>query len=259
MKITIDLVLFFVAIILMILLIIKPTRLWLVDQENIINVCVAIIGLIVAVWFGFSADQLSKEANKLASVSKSISQNSYYYYTIESDSKKPNERPYIDQKSGLYRSLFVLLKSQDFETEEPIRVGVRETRDGVESFSEKDKTVTFIGRPQQSERDFFTTESFYYYFVVGEGLNNKVQVETVVFFIDNIKNSDTINKNSEFFTAMSKDDLINKKSVANMYARNYLTDKGEELTEENVGRISKEINSILDKYEEIQEHVKQIY
>lgn len=258
MRVTFWLVLFTLIIPLLITALIYHFRQTLKKQDHILNFWFSSIGLLVAIWFGCSAEQLSNEANNLADVSKRISENSYYYYTIEYNEKKPDENPYISQKSGLHRKLYILLKSQDFSDDEPIRVGINENRYGAESHSGQGTEISLRG-DTKTEKDFFTTDSFYYYFVVGEGVNGVVQAETVVFLKDNIEDIATINKNSEFFLAMSKDDLINKKSIANIYARNYLDDKGEEKNQQNVEIIAEEINTILDKYESIQERIKKVF
>lgn len=227
------------------------TRDLLKDHDTIIGVWMTMIGLLAALWFGFSADQL-------AETSKTISENSYYSFTIESDEDKDDDYIEYTLKSGMHRSLYLLLKSQDFSSEEPIRLGMNENRENAESISSDNYRVS-IRNDKFTKADFFLTDSFYYYFVVGEGLNGDVQVNTIVFLNDNLDKGETINKNSEFFVDMSKQDLINKKTIANMYAREYLDEKGEENTKENVARIAHEFNTILNKYEEVLYRVKEVY
>lgn len=258
MNISIDLILVMVLFIFMLALIIKPIRLWLLDKEILISVCVALIGLVVAVWFGFSADQLSNDANKLATVSKKISENDYYFFNIESNLRKKNDYPEVVIRSGSHRTLYILIKNRKFPSvEEPIKYGIVEERDNAESSPYKVEKISLVDKKLNRD-DFFLTESFYYYYVVGEGLNGEVQVNAVVYFIDNVENNTKILKNSEFFNYFSKEDLISKTSEANRQANIYFQDIRTN-SKKSINEISVEFETILNKYEEMLKRIELVY
>lgn len=258
MDLGVGIILFLLFVIIIVASIVSPLREWLKGQDSLFSIYFALIGTVVAIWFGFSADQLSKEANDLGVISKEISKNSFFYYTIDSDKNKPDDYPEIQLKSGAFRILFTLYHNPYLENDmDTIQYGIINENENSEIGKVKLKTVS-PNTEELTEKNVFKTNSFYYYFIIGAGLNRESNVRTMVFMNDNLSNNETLLKNSEYFTDFGDFELISKEGSALRHAQNYLEKKDEKLVVQRVKEISKEITGILNHHEEIKKKAKEI-
>ncbi|MDT2513988.1 hypothetical protein ABQD97_05030 [Enterococcus avium] len=273
MSVTFWLVLYILIIPLLVTAIIYHFRHALKDHDHIINFWFSAIGLLAAIWFGFSAEQLGNEANNLgnkanklgneanslADISQTISENGYYYFTIETDKNSPRNSPEVVLKSGTHRTFYVIIRNKKLSSvDEPIVHGMYDGRNKPENNKRRLSRLE-LGSSDMVKDDYFTSKFFYYHFVVGEGLNGQSQANGVVFIKDNIEDKEKLLTNGEYLCQIEKSDLLEINSESYRQAHHYADKVGRTFTENEIREIEDDYRTILESYEKTLKRVKEVF